>query len=149
MEEYFIGSGAILEAGERSKITGASLHAQLVSDCRPSAVLVDFEGGSLLEVRRLLALVSGFSVGRFEATVSTRLLAAGACGFDDVVRILAEGSDVSEVHLYARWVPDESVLSGLAARGVTLQVHPLEEISRAALIAEHRFQIWGGGLKAA
>jgi len=149
MEGYFIGSGAILQAGERGKIIGATLHAQLEGDLAPAVVLVDFESTALSDVRQLLAVVSGYSVAAFDTVVSSRLLAIGECNFDDVVRIVAEATHAREVHLYARWEPPAEAVSVLERAGITLHTHPLEEVSRAALIAQHRYQAWQGGLKAA
>jgi len=149
MDGYFIGSGAILEAGERSQIVGATLHAQMEADVTPRVVLIDFEGGSLPDVRRLLAVVAGYSVAVFDGVVASRLLAAGACGFDDVVRILAESTGAADVDLYARWEPPATIVASLASAGIKLRCHPIESVSRAALIAQHRYQSWEGGLRAA
>ena len=149
MDGYFIGSGAILQAGESSKIIGATLHAQLAGDLVPQVLLVDFESASMTDVRQLLAVVSGFSVGAFDATVASRLLEAGECSFEDVVLVVAESVGAHDVHLYAHWQPPMELVSALERAGITLHVHPLEEVSRAALIARHRYQAWQGGLKAA
>ncbi len=149
MEGYFIGSGAILETGETAKIIGATLHAQLDGDHEPEVVLVDFDGASLEEVRQLLTVVSGYSVASFDGAVASRLIAQGECGFDDLVRIIAESTGAPEIHLYAHWEPPAEIMARIEAAGVTLHRHPLEDVSRAALIARHRYQAWRGGLKAA
>ena len=125
MEGYFIGSGAILQAGERSKIIGATLHAQLAGDLEPAVVLVDFESTVLSDVRQVLAVVSGYSVAAFDDLVASRLLNAGECTFDDVVRIIAESTEASEVHLYARWEPSGEMTAALERAGITLRMHPL------------------------
>ena len=150
METYLIGGGAILEAGERSSITRVTLHAQLtVPQVAPKAVLIDFESGSKSELRRLVALGSGMTAERFETTVTARLLETGVCALADVAAILAREVQSADVHLFARWTPDEQVASGFAARGMRLHAHSLEEIDRAAVIAEHRFRIWPGAPRAA
>lgn len=149
MERYFIGAGALLEAGERSTITRATLHAQLTCEAMPAAALVDFESGAPGAVRRLLAFAGGFTAERFEAAVTDRLHRAGVCGIEDIAALLAAGADTAEVHLFARWVPPAGMTAALAERGVALRAHPLEEIARAALIAEHRFSAWSGPPRAA
>jgi len=149
MEGYFIGSGAILQAGEHSKIIGATLHAQLSGDDTPEVILVDFEAASLNEVRQLLTVASGYSIAAFEAAIASRLMDQGECAFADVVRIIAEATGASDVHLYARWSPPEEITDALQAAGITLHAHPVEAVSRAALIARHRYTAWQGGLKAA
>jgi len=149
MEGYFIGSGAILEAGERGKIIGATLHAQFRGDVAPEVVLIDFDGASFSDVRQLLTVVSGYSIASFEDAVASRLMAQGECAFEDVIRIVAERTGASSLHLYAHWEPPAETLAALEAGGVTLHTHELEGVSRAALIARHRYQAWQGGLKAA
>jgi len=149
MEGYFIGSGAILEAGEGSKIVGATLHAQLSGDASPDVVLVDFDGTEFAEVRQLLAVVAGYSIADFDASVASRLMAQGECTFENVVQIVAEAAGTSVVHLYAHWEPSTEMFTALESAGVTLIRHQLEDVSRAALIARHRYQAWQGGLKAA
>ena len=145
MESYLIGGGAILAAGDHGTITRATLHAQLAPVCdEPRAVLIDFEGGSMMDMRRLVALGVGMTAERFETTVTSRLVAAGACGFEDVAFILAHEVETHEVHLFARWAPGLGTLEALRARGLELVVHPLEAIVQAALIAEHRFTVWPG-----
>lgn len=147
---YLIGGGAILEAGARSTITRATLHAQLRDDhVATRAVLVDFESGSMEGMSRLLALGAGFTAERFETTVTRRLLEAGVCGLEDVAVILAREVEVTEVHLFARWQPGGALTEALRARGIALVSHPLEQIERAALIAEHRFMTWSGAPQAA
>ena len=149
MEGYFIGSGAILEAGERSKIIGASLHAQFAGIETPDVALVDFEGASFSEVRQLLAVVRGYSAASFDASVTACLMKQGECAFDDIVRVIAESTGAASIHLYAHWEPPRETIANLQAAGVILCTHPLEDVSRAALIARHRYQAWQGGLKAA
>jgi len=150
METYLIGGGAILEAGARSTITRVTLHAQLTAD-QPEhrAVLIDFDSGSMAELGRLVALGSGMTAERFEATVTACLLETGVCSLAEVAAILAHGADTLEVHLFARWSAPAWVVAELGARGVQLYSHPLQSIDRAALIAEHRFQVWPGASRAA
>jgi hypothetical protein len=150
METYLIGGGAILEAGERSTITRVSLHAQLIcEDQEHRAVLIDFEGGSMAELRRLVALGSGMTAERFETTVTARLLEAGVCGLEDVASILAREMETAEVHLFARWTPPPELVQVLASKSICLRSHALEAIDRAALIAETRFRVWSGAPRAA
>jgi hypothetical protein len=150
MDSYLIGGGALLEAGERSTITRATLHAQLAGEGEtPRAALIDFESGSPGELRRLLVLAAGFTAERFETTVTVRLQSAGVCGIEDVAALLAGQVETDEVHLYARWAPPAEMSRTLAARGIHLIAHPLEAITRAALIAEQRFSAWSGPPRAA
>lgn len=150
MDSYLIGGGALLEAGERSTITRATLHAQLTGEGEaPRAALVDFESASPGELRRLLVLAAGFTADRFEQTVTARLQTAGVCGIEDVAHILAAEAGADDVHLYARWEPPDGMRQTLAAKGIRLVAHPLVEIARAALIAEQRFSAWSGPPRAA
>jgi len=149
MEQYLIGGGAILEAGARSTITRATLHAQ-IRDCLDlKAVLIDFEAGSFTDVSRLLAIGCGLTADRFESTVTAKFLQRGVCGFDDVAAMLAGNLETDEVHLFSRWVPTPEIIAALRDRGIALVVHPLDQIQRAALIAERRLQIWSGPPQAA
>ena len=150
MDTYLIGGGAILEAGERSTITRVTLHAQLAAESPAyRAVLIDFEGGSPADLRRIVALGAGMTAERFETTVTARLLEAGVCGIADVAAILAHETETEEVHLFARWGAPESIVAELANRGLRLIGHGLEAIDRAAVIAEHRFHVWPGSSQAA
>ena len=149
MERYFIGAGALLEAGERSTITRANLHAQLTCEAVPAAALVDFESGSPAALRRLLVFARGFTAGLFETEVTQRLQNAGVCGVEDVAALLAAGAQTTGVHLFARWTPPAAMTAVLAQRGIALHAHRLEAIARAALVAEHRFRAWNGPPRAA
>lgn len=150
MDSYLIGGGALLEAGDRSTITRATLHAQLNGAGEaPRAALIDFESGTPGELRRLLVLAAGYTAERFETTVTVRLQRAGVCGIEDVAMLLAAQVETDEVHLFARWAPTEAMAGALAAAGIRLIAHPLEEIARAALIAEQRFSAWSGPPRAA
>lgn len=145
-----IGGGAILEAGEQGTITRVTLHAQLSAEqSEHRAVLIDFESGSMEDLRRLVVLGVGMTAERFETTVTARLFEAGVCGLAEVAAILAQEAETEEVHLFARWTAPQNVASELAAGGVRLQSHPLESIDRAAVIAEHRFRVWPGAPRAA
>lgn len=148
-QDYLIATGALLEAGVTSTITPASLHAQLSRPQSPRAVLIDFEGPRLGEVRRLLALGVGTSASRFSEGVTAALLARGICGIPDIAQVLSQALCSPEVHLYARWVPDDEVRNQCRARGVALVAQPLDEIARAALICDRRFTIWEATPRAA
>ena len=145
-----IGGGAILQAGERSTITRVTLHAQLIADDdEHRAVLIDFESGSIAELRRLVALGSGMTAERFETTITSRLLETGICGLEELASILAREMETAEVHLFALWTPPQELVGLLASRGIRLRSHPLEAIVRAALIAETRYRAWSGAPRAA
>ena len=149
MEQYLIGGGAVLEAGARSTITRATLHAQIREECQPKAVLIDFEAGSFADVSRLLVLGSGFTAERFETTVTAKFLQRGVCGFDDVAAILAECLETDEVHVFSRWEATAEMAAALQARGIRLRAHALDQIERAALVTETRLRIWDGPSQAA
>lgn len=148
-QEYLIATGALLEAGVTSSITPASLHAQLSRPAASRAVLIDFEGAQMGDVRRLLVLGVGTSATRFSEGVTTALLHRGVCGITDIAEILSQALRTPEVHLYARWTPEDQIREECRARGFTLITLPLEEISRAALICDRRFAIWEAGPRAA
>ncbi|MDQ6929205.1 MAG: hypothetical protein M3126_00885 [Candidatus Eremiobacteraeota bacterium] len=145
MESYLIGGGAVLATGAQASITRATMHAQLrhVGD-EVRGALIDFESGSLEDVRRLVALGSAITAEHFEAAVTPKLLATGVCGLADVAAILAAALQISCVHLFARWAPDDKTVDALRTSGVELRMHPLEAIVAAALVTEYRFTVWSG-----
>ncbi|HYL26869.1 MAG TPA: hypothetical protein VEW74_03480 [Candidatus Nitrosotalea sp.] len=144
MDEYFIGAGALLTAGERASVVGATLHAQpdpgLARGVK--AALVDFESTELAEISRLLIVAAGWSVPRFRDEVAQRLLDQGECLLADVIGTLAEAVVTKEVHIFAHWRPDAATVAALAERGIGLVVHPLEAIGPAALVSGQRLARW-------
>jgi hypothetical protein len=65
------------------------------------------------------------------------------------VASLAQAARVSEVHLFARWLPGSTMLDELRKVGVALVSHPLEAIEQAALVTGQRFARWNSVLRAA
>jgi hypothetical protein len=151
MNDYLIGAGAVLTAGSAGSIAGASLHAQVDPRLaeQVQAAMVDFEAGDLSELSRVVIVATGWSVGRFEAQVSRKLLAARECTLSDVFETLARATGVSEVHLFARWIPDGHVLAAIASRDVKLVAHSLDAIGQAALISGQRYARWPAPMRAA
>jgi hypothetical protein len=144
MDEYFIGAGALLTAGPKASVAGATLHAQPEPGLAGQVVaaLVDFESTRLAEVSRLLIVAAGWSVPRFENEVVSRLLAQGEVELAEVIATLAEATSASEVHIFAHWQPDGETVPVLAARGIRVVAHPLAAIGQAALVSGQRVARW-------
>ena len=151
MDEYLIGAGALLTAGPEGSITAASLHAQMAPALagEVEAALVDFEASRLAEVSRLLIVASGWRGPQFRSAVVQRLLAQRQCELADVVLTLAEATGARNIHLFARWRPDEATGVRLAERGVSIVAHPLEAIGQAALVCGQRLERWRSPVRAA
>lgn len=151
MEDYLIGAGALLQAGQNASAALATLHAQTepALAAHITAALVDFEGSQLDDRSRLVIVASGFTPARFNERVVVPLLAQGDCTLVDVLASLAQASGAPEVHVFARWLPDESIAASLAARGVGLVAHPLDSIAHAALVVGTTYRRWSSPLRAA
>jgi len=139
MNPYFIGSGMLLEAAERSTAAPATLHAQ--TDAALAATVhsaaVDFEGGSQADLKRLLLVSAGWTSSSFDRAVMAPLRCMAEASLADVFAAHAATGD-GTVHLFARWLPEPDLVAALACRGVQLVTHPLEAIERAALITGAR-----------
>ena len=151
MNDYVIGSGAILTAGPDASIAGMTLHAQTESSLAASvqAALVDFESSSCTELSRVIVMAAGWNAARVKADLVAPLLERGTCTLADVLGQLAHAAQTREVHLFARWLPDEVLTAALRRCGVTLVVHPLESIRQAALICGQSYSRWPSPLRAA
>lgn len=151
MDEYLIGAGALLTAGPEGSITAATLHAQMDPALagRVEAALVDFEGSQLAELSRLLIVAAGWSGPRFRTAVVQRLLAQRQCELADVILTLAEATGARDIHLFARWRPDEATTARLRERGVAVVSHPLDAIGQAALVCGQRLERWRRPVRAA
>jgi len=151
MSEYLIGAGALLTAGPESSISGATLHAQTdaLLATQVQAALVDFEAGHEDELSRVVIMATGWRRARFDAEVIQPLVSRRACSLADVVTALAQATRVSEVHLFARWLPGAAMMSELRTMGIALVSHPLEAIEQAALVTGQRFARWNSVLRAA
>jgi len=151
MENYVIGSGAILTAGPQASIAGATLHAQTDAGLAPRvrAALVDFESGSCLELSKVVMLATGWNAGRVKTELVDPLLARGECTLADVFELLATATGATEVHLFAHWLPDDVLTAAVHRAGVTVVAHPLESIRQAALISGQTFRRWPSPLRAA
>ncbi len=146
-----IGAGAILTAGPAATIRGATLHAQPLGALarQVSAALIDFESAGPDELSRLLVVAAGWTGSRFHAEVVARLLALRECGLGDVIITLADAVQTKEVHLFARWSPDQTTLDSLEKSGIRILAHPLEALGQAALISGQRVQRWRVPVRAA
>jgi hypothetical protein len=151
MDEYFIGAGALLTAGPTATIRGATLHAQPGAALarQIAAALIDFESAGPDELSRLLIVAAGWSGSRFHAEVVALLLALGECGLSDVVAALADAVQTTEIHLFARWSPDQSTLDLLEKNGIRIVSHPLEALGQAALVSGQRVERWRVPVRAA
>jgi hypothetical protein len=151
MSDYLIGAGALLTAGPESSISGATLHAQTdaLLATQVQAALVDFEAGHEDELSRVVIMAAGWRRARFDAEVIQPLVGRRECSLSDVVAALAQATRVSEVHLFARWLPGGGMLDELRSLGVALVSHPLETIEQAALVTGQRFARWNSVLRAA
>jgi len=144
MDEYFIGSGALLTAGPSGSIAGAALHAQTEAGlaARVQAAVIDFEATRLDELSHILIVAAGWSRPRFRDEVVARLLTDHECTLADVMAVLAEAAGTHEIHVFARWVPDDQTLEALDKRGIRVLAHPLESIGQAALVCGQRVGRW-------
>jgi hypothetical protein len=151
MKEYLIGAGAVLTAGASASIAGAALHAETEGHLAAgvSAAMVDFEGGSSEELSQVVIVAAGWRSSRFDSEVVRPLLARGECTLVDVLAVLAGATQAAEVHLFARWLPDDAMRMGLASRGVSVVAHPLDAIGQAALISGQRVARWRAPFRAA
>jgi len=151
MNDYVIGAGAVLTAGPEAGIAGATLHAQtdaaLAAGVR--AAVVDFESTRAADLSKIVVIAAGWNAARVRAALIEPLLARGACTFADVLTLLANGAQTREIHLFARWLPDEVLSAALAREGISLVVHPLESIRQAALICGQSFSRWPHPMRAA
>jgi hypothetical protein len=151
MEQYLIGAGAVLTAGPSASIAGASLHAQtdprLAAQIR--AAVIDFEGSSLADLRRLVVTAPGWTQARFQSDVIRPLLARGSCTLADVFAELARATGASEVHFFAHWLPGAELIDELAAAGIGVIAHPLDTIDQAALVTAQRLNRWRSPFRAA
>ncbi|HEV7178999.1 MAG TPA: hypothetical protein VGN11_03955 [Candidatus Baltobacteraceae bacterium] len=151
MNDYVIGSGALLTAGPNATISAATLHAQTDAALAPAvkAAMVDFESSSGVDLSQVLVLAAGWNAGRFKAEIVQPLLARREVSLADILALLAKAASTSEVHLFARWHPDDVLVAALRRSEVTLVVHPLETIRQAALISGQTFSRWKSPLRAA
>ncbi len=151
MNDYVIGAGAILTAGPQASIAGATLHAQTESTLAPciKAAIVDFESSSLDDLSRMVVLASGWNPGRVKRELVAPLVARHECTLADVLTTLARACHVDEVHIFARWFPDEKMMTTLGRDGVTVVAHPLEAIRQAALVSGQTYSRWPTPMRAA
>lgn len=151
MDEYFIGAGAVLTAGAEASIADATIHARTTRQVarEVEAAVFDFEAGPGGDLSRIVLAAAGWSGERFRTEVVVPLLAKRDCSLGDVVAALAKAVGTADVHLFARWLPDEATLTDLTARGIGLLVHPLEAIGQAALVSGQRLERWAAPFRAA
>ena len=62
----------------------------------------------------------------------------------DVIQILSSGSQEKQVHLYARWMPSDELISVLKADEIELVSHALDDIPEEDLQANRYYHIWDG-----
>ena len=141
MNEYFIGAGAVLTAGPMASIAAATFHAQTDATIARvvRAAVVDFESSRLADLSKLVVCATGWNAHIVRAKLVPALVARGACDLADVIGTFSSVAETAEVHVFARWLPDEAMTATLRLAGVTLIAHPLEAIRQAALICGQSF----------
>jgi hypothetical protein len=151
MNDYFIGSGALLTAGPAGSIAAATLHAQTDPAIagQVQAALVDFESTRATEISKVLLVGAGWTAGRVAVEWIQPLLEQRSCTLVDVFEFAGSSSANREVHLFAHWLPDEVMTAALGRSGVTVVAHPLEAIRQAALISGQSYVRWPSPLRAA
>jgi hypothetical protein len=151
MNDYVIGSGAVLTAGPAAAIAGATLHAQTGSAIAASvrAALIDFEASSMSELSKVIVVGTGWTSARVKSELVGPLLARENCSLADVIGLLAKACKTDELHLFARWLPDDVMTAALRREGITVVAHPLESIRQAALISGQTYSRWPSPLRAA
>ncbi len=147
MDEYFIGAGAVLTAGEQASIRAASLHAEAGNGlaARIRAAMIDFEGTNANEISRIVIVAAGWSFARFRSEVVSRLLSQDECSLADVMAIVCRATGADEIHFFAHWTPDPQTVAALGDAGLRLVEHPLDELGQAALVCGQRVRRWRGG----
>jgi hypothetical protein len=143
MNDYVIGSGAVLTAGPAGSIAAATLHAQtdVAIASGVSAAVVDFESPSADDLSKIVIVASRWTASRANRELIEPLLARSTATLADVIELLGRSTG-AEVHLFARWLPDELLAASLRRAGVTLICHALEDIRQAALISGQRYTRW-------
>jgi hypothetical protein len=151
MNDYVIGSGAVLTAGPNASIAGATLHAQTDPSIasRVRAAVIDFESNHLAELSKVIIIGAGWTGARVSSELVQPLLARGSCSLTEVTELLARACGADELHVFARWLPDEVMTAALRRQGVTLVGLPLEAIRQAALISGQTYARWPSPHRAA
>jgi hypothetical protein len=151
MNQYIIGAGAILTAGPTASITPATLHAQTEASLAEAvrAGLVDFESSSLADLSKLVVFATGWSGHDVRDRLISPLVERRVCSLADVLGALGAAANASEVHIFARWLPDETMAATLAQLGITLVAHPLEAVRQAALVCARGFTRLSAPVRAA
>jgi len=65
-------------------------------------------------------------------------------GLADLFQILASGTRESEVHLFAKWLPQQDLIEPLRADGISIVVHSLTEVPTDDLRANQYYHVWDG-----
>jgi hypothetical protein len=151
MEEYVIGAGALLTAEPHASVAGATLHAQTdpAVATKARAVIVDFESTRLQDLSKIVIVVAGWNRQRFEREVIAPLRPRYQITLAEILATTATAAETPELHLFAHWLPDESLSTAVQSAGITLIAHPLETIHQAALISGQTYQYWRAPLRAA
>lgn len=151
MHEYIIGSGAVLTADATTGAAAATLHARTDPLIAQSvrAALFDFEASAAGELSRIVILAAGWNPRRFEAEVVQPLAQRVAAPLAEVLIALGRATHASDLHIFARWLPDEALVAALDRARIEVIAHPLEAIAHAALISGQRYTHWRSPLRAA
>lgn len=151
MNDYVIGAAAVLTAGPVAGIASATVHAQVDPVLAPTvrAALLDFESATPSELSQVIALASGWTQRRMASDFIAPLASRGECSLAEVMLALARAAGTADLHLFARWLPDEQLADALRRGGVTLIAHSVETIRQAALISGQSYRRWPSPLRAA
>ena len=152
MNDYVIGSGAVLTAGPNASIAGATLHAQTDAAIAATvrAAVVDFESRSANELTKVVMLATGWSPARVKAELVAPLRSRRVCTLRRRHRPLGCGRTDGRGPSLRPLAPRRRVDRGALRReGVTLVVHPIETIRQAALICGQQYVRWPLPLRAA
>jgi hypothetical protein len=108
--------------------------------------------------RHMLFIGTAMTMGDFHRLVIERLLDSHSCadpnckicktrfsrGLAESFQILADGTEQAAVHLFSSWLPNEELVSKLAADSIEIRHHPLSQIPREDLAANRAYSIWDG-----
>ncbi len=151
MNDYVIGSGAVLTAGPDASIVHAALHAQTEPAIAATvrAALFDFESPCVADLSKVVLLAAGWTARRVRTDLVEPLLVRGECTLADVLITLAGATGSNEVHIFAHWLPSDVMVAAARRAGVCLVAHPLDAVRQAALICGQTYCRWASPMRAA
>ena len=109
--------------------------------------------------RHLTFIGTAMTMQDFDRRVTRRLLDIHSCpdgrhcevcqqreprALADALQILADGLELSEIHLFAKWRPSPNLTALLKADGINLTCHRLSSIPKNDLEANRYYSLWDG-----